>query len=106
MYKASFVPTHHTLPFSLPRMLEKLERGADLVVGTRYMPGGGTTNWNAMRQFVSWTATRVTKILLDVRLRDPMSGSFMLRRKDFLRVRNDPTISLGVLRFCWKSPCT
>jgi len=76
-------------PSILPRMLEELERGADLVVGTRYMPGGGTTNWNAMRRFISWTATRVTKLLLGVRLRDPMSGYFMLRRNDFLRLRDD-----------------
>ncbi len=76
-------------PSILPKMLEELERGADLVVGTRYMPGGGTTNWNAMRRFVSWTATRATKLLLGVRLQDPMSGYFMLQREDFLRVRND-----------------
>src|SRR6266853_3337404 len=57
-------------PSILPKMLEELERGADLVVGTRYMPGGGTTNWNAMRRFISWTATRATKLLLGVRLQD------------------------------------
>jgi len=76
-------------PSILPKMLEELERGADLVVGTRYMPGGGTTNWNAIRRFISWTATRLTKLLLGVRLCDPMSGYFMLRRDDFLQLRND-----------------
>ena len=58
-------------PSILPKMLEELERGADLVVGTRYMPVGGTTNCNAMRRFISWTATRLTKLLLGVRMFGP-----------------------------------
>jgi len=76
-------------PSILPKMLEELERGADLVVATRYMPGGGTTNWNLIRCFASWTATQMARLLLGVPLLDPMSGYFMLRQKDFLQVRNE-----------------
>jgi dolichol-phosphate mannosyltransferase len=71
----------------LPAMLREIEKGADLVVGTRYMPGGGTGGWSRFRRFSSWTATKMAKILLHAQLRDPMSGFFMLRREDFLRVR-------------------
>jgi len=76
-------------PGILPKMLEEFDQGADLVVATRYMPGGGTTNWNPFRRFASWIATQMARLLLGVPLLDPMSGYFMLRQKDFLRVRNE-----------------
>jgi dolichol-phosphate mannosyltransferase len=40
-----------------------------------------------VRQLESWFATKLAQFALRVRLRDPMSGFFMLRRSDFLRVR-------------------
>ncbi len=74
-------------PAILPKMLQTLEEGADLVVGSRYVAGGGTANWNWRRRFTSWSATKMAEWLLGVKLRDPMSGYFLLRREDFLRVR-------------------
>ena len=74
-------------PSILPNMLEELEQGADLVVGTRYMPGGGTTNWHPIRRAGSWTSAQMDKSRLGVELQDPMSGYFMLRRSDFLKIR-------------------
>ena len=71
----------------LPTMLREMEKGADLVVASRYMPGGGTSDWNRFRRFSSWSATKMAKIFLKIQLRDPMSGYFMMRREDFLRVR-------------------
>src|SRR5436309_447696 len=73
----------------LPTMLREMEKGADLVVASRYMPGGGTSDWNRFRRFSSWSATKMAKIFLKIQLRDPMSGYFMMRREDFLRVRRD-----------------
>jgi dolichol-phosphate mannosyltransferase len=73
----------------LPTMLREMEKGADLVVASRYMPGGGTSDWNRFRRFSSWSATKMAKILLNIQLRDPMSGYFMMGREDFLRVRRD-----------------
>jgi dolichol-phosphate mannosyltransferase len=75
-------------PAILPAMLAELRAGAELVVGCRYMPGGGTTKWNWVRRFESWTATRLAQACLGLKLRDPMSGYFMLRREDFLAVRH------------------
>lgn len=71
----------------LPKMLAALRAGADLAVGCRYMPGGGTANWNWVRRMQSWTATRMAQAYLGVTLRDPMSGYFLMWRKDFLRIR-------------------
>ena len=75
-------------PAILPAMLAELRSGAELVVGCRYMPGGGTTKWNRIRRFESWMATRLAQACLGLKLRDPMSGYFVLRRQDFLAVRN------------------
>jgi dolichol-phosphate mannosyltransferase len=75
-------------PAVLPRMLEELTNGSGLVVATRYMPGGGTANWNAIRRLGSWGCTKLAQWVLGVKLRDPMSGYFMMRRDEFLKVRD------------------
>lgn len=75
-------------PTILPQMLKELEKGSDLVVATRYMPGGGTANWGLIRRLGSWACTKLAQALLGVKLRDPMSGYFMMRRDDFLKIRD------------------
>jgi len=75
-------------PALLPRMYKELMEGSNLVVATRYMPGGGTADWGAIRRFGSWGCTKLAQWVLGIRLRDPMSGYFMMRRDDFLRVRD------------------
>ncbi len=74
-------------PSILPKMLAELRAGADLAIGCRYMPGGGTTNWNWVRRWQSWMATRLAQAYLGLRLRDPMSGYFLMWRMDFLRIK-------------------
>jgi dolichol-phosphate mannosyltransferase len=75
-------------PVILPWMLRELDQGADLVVGSRYVEGGGTGEWSWSRWISSWVATRLARILLHVNLKDPMSGFFLMRRSDFLKVRD------------------
>src|SRR6266705_5903781 len=75
-------------PTILPKMLKELENGSDLVVATRYMPGGGTANWGLIRRLGSWACTKLAQWLLGLKLRDPMSGYFMMRRSDFLKIRD------------------
>lgn len=75
-------------PALLPQMLKELMNGSNLVVATRYMPGGGTANWGVIRRFGSWGCTKLAQWVLGVSLRDPMSGYFMMRREDFLRIRD------------------
>lgn len=75
-------------PALLPRMLKELMNGSSLVVATRYMPGGGTANWGIIRRCGSWGCTKLAQWLLGARLRDPMSGYFMMRREDFLSIRD------------------
>jgi dolichol-phosphate mannosyltransferase len=74
-------------PRILPKMLAELCGGSDAVVGSRYTHGGGTTGWKWQRRFGSWTATKMAQLFLGIRLKDPMSGYFLMWRKDFARIR-------------------
>lgn len=65
----------------LPRMLAVLRRGdTDLVVGSRYVSGGSAASFSKGRGFLSRTATSLAQRLTRVRISDPMSGFFMMRR--------------------------
>jgi dolichol-phosphate mannosyltransferase len=74
-------------PLILVRMLEELQHGADIVVGSRHVDGGGTGEWNRLRRVQSWMANKTAQLLLGVRLKDPMSGYFLVWRKDFYEIR-------------------
>jgi dolichol-phosphate mannosyltransferase len=66
----------------LPRMLDALRRdAADLVVGSRYVPGGGVGSWDESRHAQSRLATRLAQRVLPATVQDPMSGFFMARRE-------------------------
>jgi dolichol-phosphate mannosyltransferase len=68
----------------LPKMLALLEGGnADLVVGSRYIEGGSAESFNRQRAGASALATEVAKRVLRVKIGDPMSGFFMIRRDRF-----------------------
>jgi dolichol-phosphate mannosyltransferase len=68
----------------LPHMLEVLTNGAcDLVVGSRYVAGGGLGDWDDRRAGISGFATRLSRIVCKTDIADPMSGFFMLRREVF-----------------------
>jgi dolichol-phosphate mannosyltransferase len=65
----------------LPAMLDALQgdAGLDLVVGSRFVEGGGTGEWDRDRVAKSEFATRLSRMLLKADLSDPMSGFFMIR---------------------------
>jgi len=71
---------------ALPRMIANLEvANADLVVGSRYMEGGGIGEWSRRRHAISRLATRLSQIVVRAELSDPMSGFFLIRREAFDR---------------------
>lgn len=71
-------------PELIPRLFARLEEGqADLVLASRHVKGGGVSDWNLLRRFISWTATLMATFILPgtlSRVRDPMSGFFLARR--------------------------
>ncbi|CAM4004432.1 glycosyltransferase [Palleronia rufa] len=65
----------------LPRMLDAIRMDeADIVVGSRYVAQGGVGNWDRRRVAISGYSNALARRILGVRLSDPMSGFFMLRR--------------------------
>jgi dolichol-phosphate mannosyltransferase len=69
-------------PELLPQLYDAVLAGGDLVIGSRYTPGGDLGGWNPMRRLLSAAAVWATWPLQRRRLRakDPMSGYFMIRR--------------------------
>jgi dolichol-phosphate mannosyltransferase len=68
----------------LPKMLGLLQSGeAELVVGSRYIEGGSADSFNRQRAGASQLATEVARRVLRVKIADPMSGFFMIRRDRF-----------------------
>lgn len=65
----------------LPAMLDRIGAGADVVIGSRYVEGGSTGDWNESRKSMSLLATRMSHLILKQPVSDPMSGFFMLRRE-------------------------
>lgn len=65
----------------LPKMLDALQRdpALDLVIGSRFVEGGGTGEWDRDRVAKSALATRLAQRVLKADLNDPMSGFFMIR---------------------------
>jgi dolichol-phosphate mannosyltransferase len=64
----------------LPAMLHELRsRNLDIVVGSRYVAGGGTGDWQESRKTISRIASRMAKGLVPENLHDPMSGFFAVR---------------------------
>ncbi len=81
-------------PARLPALLRAVEAGADLAVGSRYVPGGSIPSWPVHRRFLSRAGNRYVDLVLDLSVRDATSGfrayrAEILRRIDLASVRAD-----------------
>lgn len=61
-------------PERIPEFLAAIDDGADLVIGSRYVTGGGTTDWPVHRQLLSKWGNAYTRSILGVGARDCTSG--------------------------------
>ena len=71
-------------PRHLPAMAQAMDAGADLVVGSRYVSGGGIRNWGIHRHILSGTANYLARLAGGLRPHDCTSG-YRLYRVAFLR---------------------
>jgi dolichol-phosphate mannosyltransferase len=69
-------------PAYLPSLLEAVE-GADLAIGSRYVPGGGVGDWGAMRRAISRGGSTYSRLVLGVEVKD-MTGGFKCFRREVL----------------------
>src|SRR4051812_1069182 len=67
-------------PRDVPRLIAAAEAGADLVLGSRYVPGGGVRNWGLVRQLISRGGSLYTALFLRMGVKDPTGGFKCFRR--------------------------
>jgi dolichol-phosphate mannosyltransferase len=67
-------------PVLIPRMYEEIRKGNDIVIGSRYMEGGGIKKWPMKRRVISIGATFLGRILFPD-ITDPVSGFFAVRKQ-------------------------
>lgn len=72
----------------VPRLIEALESGSAVAVGSRYVPGGGSEGWPLKRRIASRTACLLGRLVTSVR--DSTSGFFAVERKALEGVRLNP----------------
>jgi dolichol-phosphate mannosyltransferase len=81
-------------PSDVPRLAAAAE-DADLVLGSRYVPGGGTRNWGLLRRFISRGGSLYAQVLLQLGIRDLTGGFKCYRREVLERIDLDAITSLG-----------
>jgi dolichol-phosphate mannosyltransferase len=79
-------------PKYLPELLAACEREADLVLGSRYVEGGGTVNWGPLRQIISRGGSLYARTILGVPVRD-LTGGFKCFRRRVLEALDLDTVS-------------
>jgi len=68
-------------PAAIPRLLDELENGADVALGSRYVDGIRIMNWPVRRLLLSLFAGCYTRFFTGLSLRDPTSGFKAIRRR-------------------------
>jgi len=81
-------------PEQLPRLLTALE-DADLVIGSRWVPGGSVTNWAFTRTLLSRGGNLYTRLLLGIKVRDTTAGYRLFRRTTLEKIDLDDVSSYG-----------
>ena len=81
-------------PADVPRLVEAT-KDADLVLGSRYVRGGGTRNWGFIRRFISRGGSLYAQVLLQLGIRDLTGGFKCYRRAVLETIDLDAISSLG-----------
>jgi len=89
-------------PEHLPAMLDALE-GADVVIGSRWVPGGGVENWPRRRQWLSQGGNRYTQLMLGLGVNDATAGYRAYRSDALEQLDLDTVASQG---YCFQVDLT
>ncbi|MDF5756728.1 polyprenol monophosphomannose synthase [Spongiactinospora sp. TRM90649] len=90
-------------PEELPKLLQALADGADLVIGSRWVPGGKVVNWPWSREFLSRGANLYTRLSLGVPVRDATAGFRAYRAATLAKIGLDDVESQG---YCFQVDLT
>ena len=89
-------------PEHLPQMLKALDE-ADVVIGSRWVPGGGVENWPRHRQWLSQGGNRYTQLMLGLGVRDATAGYRVYRKSALERMDLSTVASQG---YCFQVDLT
>src|SRR6195952_2873244 len=84
-------------PASLPSLLDAAIGGADLVLGSLYVPGGGVPDWVLSRRLISAGGCLYARAILGVRVRDLAGGFKCFRRAVLERIPLDDVDAQGYM---------
>jgi dolichol-phosphate mannosyltransferase len=73
-------------PSDLPRLVEAVEGGADLAIGSRYVSGGSTPDWPALRRAISRGGNLYARLMLGIPIRDVTAGFRAFRTEALQRL--------------------
>lgn len=82
-------------PEQLPRLLDAVEAGADLVIGSRWVQGGTVVNWPLYRQLISRTGSTYARTMLGLKIKDMTAGYRAFRRTTLEKLDLDSVESVG-----------
>jgi dolichol-phosphate mannosyltransferase len=82
-------------PADLARLLAAVRSGADLALGSRYVPGGGVTDWGLLRRFISEGGSTYARWVLGLQVRDLTGGFKCFRREVLEKIHFDSVRSQG-----------
>ncbi len=71
-------------PGDLPRLVAAIDQGADVAIGSRYVPGGSTPDWPILRQVISRGGNFYARAMLGIPIKDATAG-FRAYRAEALR---------------------
>ncbi len=90
-------------PEQLDRLLEAVDAGADLAIGSRYVDGGTVRNWPWRRWALSWTANTYARLALGIGIHDITAGYRAYRREVLEAIDLDAVDSKG---YCFQIDLT
>ncbi|MCX8562465.1 polyprenol monophosphomannose synthase [Mycolicibacterium mucogenicum] len=90
-------------PEELYRLLDAVDAGADLAIGSRYVPGGAIRNWPRRRLVLSRTANTYARVLLGVKIHDITAGYRAYRHDVLEKIGLDDVDSKG---YCFQIDLT
>ncbi len=90
-------------PEQLYRLLDAIDAGADVAIGSRYVDGGAVRNWPVRRLVLSKTANTYSRLLLGVGIHDITAGYRAYRRRVLEKIGLDAVDSKG---YCFQIDLT
>ncbi|MEA2024622.1 MAG: polyprenol monophosphomannose synthase [Actinomycetota bacterium] len=82
-------------PADLPRLVAAIDGGADLAIGSRYVPGGGADDWPWHRRAISSGGNRYAALMLGLKVKDATAGYRAFRADAVRRLRPETCDASG-----------